>query len=87
VGLEGGPLSLVNTTEVLLGRNCSGSGVENPRLRPLGSVTLTTWHPLSANLALTSPTSGSRSVGTVRSRTQAKGFVCFGFASKRQLYC
>jgi hypothetical protein len=29
VGLERGPLSLVNTTEELLGRNSSGSGLEN----------------------------------------------------------
>jgi hypothetical protein len=28
VGLEQGPLSLVNTTEELLGRNSSGSGLE-----------------------------------------------------------
>jgi hypothetical protein len=29
VGLERGPLSLVNTTEELLGRKRSGSGLEN----------------------------------------------------------
>jgi hypothetical protein len=29
VGLEQGPLSLVSTTEELLGRNSSGSGLEN----------------------------------------------------------
>jgi hypothetical protein len=29
VGLERGPLSLVNSTEELLGRNSSGSGLEN----------------------------------------------------------
>jgi hypothetical protein len=29
VGLERGPLSLVRTTEELLGRNSSGSGQEN----------------------------------------------------------
>jgi hypothetical protein len=29
VGLERGPLSLVSTTEGLLGRNSSGSGLEN----------------------------------------------------------
>jgi hypothetical protein len=43
VGLEQSPLSLVSTVEELLGRNSSGSGPENQ-----GSVTLTTWHPLSA---------------------------------------
>jgi hypothetical protein len=29
VGLEQGPLSLVSKIEELLGRNCSGSGLEN----------------------------------------------------------
>jgi hypothetical protein len=33
VGLERGPLSLVRTIEDLLGRNCSGFGLENRRLR------------------------------------------------------
>jgi hypothetical protein len=32
------------------------------------------WHPLSAKLAITSPTSGGRSVGIVRSRIQAMEF-------------
>jgi hypothetical protein len=35
---------------------------------------LITWYPLSAKLALTCPTSGGRSVGIVRSRTQATDF-------------
>jgi hypothetical protein len=29
VGLERGPISLVSTTEELLGRNSNGSGLEN----------------------------------------------------------
>jgi hypothetical protein len=40
VGLERGPLSLVSTTEELLGRKSSGS------------VTLTMWHPLSAKTGI-----------------------------------
>jgi hypothetical protein len=49
VGLERGPLSLVSTTEQLLERKGSGSGLENGRR---GSVTLTTWHPLSAKVGI-----------------------------------
>jgi hypothetical protein len=41
-------------------------------------VTLTTWHPLSAKkLALTLLTSGGRSVGIVRLRTEATEFSSF----------
>jgi hypothetical protein len=45
VGLEHGSLNLVSTIEKLLQRKSSGSGLE---MRELESVTLTTWHPLSA---------------------------------------
>jgi hypothetical protein len=77
VGLEPGPLSLVSTVEELLGRESSGSGLEsreychrNLSRRPCGIL-----YP--QNLALTSPTSGGRSVGIVCSRAQAKEFfVC-----------
>jgi hypothetical protein len=47
VGLERGSLSLVSTTEELLDRKVAAP-VYKPRIRPEGSVTLTTWHPLSA---------------------------------------
>jgi hypothetical protein len=57
VGLELGPLSLMSTIEELLGRNSSGSGIENqeyghgdPFLCPHNIL-----YP--QNLALTSPTS------------------------------
>jgi hypothetical protein len=79
VGLERSPLSLVSTIEELLERKSSGSGLESreygrrdPSLWPRGAL-----YPQT--LALTSPTSGGRSVGIVRSRTQATEFaVLFG---------
>jgi hypothetical protein len=48
-GLERGPLSLMTTTEKLLGRKSSGSGLES-REYSRRDVTLTTWHPLSAKV-------------------------------------
>jgi hypothetical protein len=54
VGLERGPLSLVSTTEELLGRKSSGSDLENREYGCRGSVTLITWHPsakVGTNLA------------------------------------
>jgi hypothetical protein len=72
--LERGPLSLVSTTEELLGRKRSGSGLEseeygrgNSSRSPHGTL-----YPQT--LPLTSLTVGSRSVGIVRSRTQATEF-------------
>jgi hypothetical protein len=77
VGLERDPLSLVSTTEAMLGRKCCGSGLENgkygrrdPSRRPCVAL-----YP--QKLALTSPTSGGRSVGIVRSRTQATEYSFF----------
>jgi hypothetical protein len=74
VGLERGPLSLVSTIEELLERKSSGSGLEireygrrDPSRRPRGTL-----HP--QKLALTSLTSGVRSVGIVRSHAQATEF-------------
>jgi hypothetical protein len=71
VGLERGPLSLVSTSEELLGRKSSGSGLENREngdrdssRRPRGTLR-------PQKLALTSPTSG-----VVRLRTQATEFSC-----------
>jgi hypothetical protein len=66
VGLERGPPSLVSTTEELLGRKSSDSGLESReygRRDPSRNVAPSNWKSL--------PTSGGRSVGRVRSRTQA----------------
>jgi hypothetical protein len=69
VGLEWGPLSLVSTTEELLGRNSSGSGLE---IREYGRRDSSP--SIRKKLALTSLTSGGRSVGIVRLRTEATFF-------------
>jgi hypothetical protein len=69
VGLERGPLSLVSTTEELLGRKSSGSALEN---RDYGRRDPSRWpHGIlyPQKLTLTSPISGGRS------RTQATGFL------------
>jgi hypothetical protein len=71
--LERGPLSLVSAIEELLGRKSIGSGLENREYGRRGSVTLTTWH-YPQKFALSSPKSGVRSVGIVRSRNQAMEF-------------
>jgi hypothetical protein len=78
VGLERGPLSLVSTIEKLIGRKSSGSGLEI-REYALGIRHSDHVAPLyPQKLALTSPTRCGRSVGIVRSRTQATEFVFYG---------
>jgi hypothetical protein len=77
VGLERGTLSLVSTTEEILDRKSSSSCLENREYGRSFPVTLTTWHPLSAKVAIISLTSGGRSVGIVRSRTQTTEFSFF----------
>jgi hypothetical protein len=66
-----GPLSLVITTEELLGRKISGCGLEH---RDYGCVDSLCW-PRDTfylqKLAVTSPTSGRRSFSIVHSRTKA----------------
>jgi hypothetical protein len=52
VGLERSSLSLVSTIEELLGRKCNGSGLEMREYGRGGSVTLTTWHPLSEKVGI-----------------------------------
>jgi hypothetical protein len=79
VGLERGPLRLVSTTEELIGRKSRGSGLES---REYGRRDRSRWPRgtlYTQNFALTSTTSGSRSVGIVRSRTQAKDFTFISF--------
>jgi hypothetical protein len=74
VGLERGPLSLMNTIEELLGRNTNGSSLEN---REYGCGDPLRWpHDTLCpqKLALTSPTSGGRSVGIVHLWAKAMEF-------------
>jgi hypothetical protein len=76
VGLERGPLSFVSTTEELLEIKSSGSGLEN---REYGRRDPSRWQRgtlYPQQLTLTSSTNGGRSVGIVRSQTQAMEF-CF----------
>jgi hypothetical protein len=75
--MERGPLSLVNTTEELLGRKSSGSGLEN---REYGRGDPLRWprdNIYPQKLALTSPTKGGNSVDIVLLRTNAKELVLF----------
>jgi hypothetical protein len=74
VGLERGPLSPVSTTEELLGRKSSGSCLENREYGRRNPSLLLRGTLQPQKLALTSPTIGGRSFGTVRSRTQATEF-------------
>jgi hypothetical protein len=74
VSLERGPVSLVSTTEELLGRKSSSFGLES---REYGCRNPSRWRRgtlYPQKLALASPTSGIRSVGIFRSRTQATEF-------------
>jgi hypothetical protein len=74
VGVVRGPLRLVSTTEVLLGRNGSGSGLENREYGPGDPLRWPRDTLYPQKLALTSPTSGGRSVGIFRLRTEATEF-------------
>jgi hypothetical protein len=73
VGLERSPLSLVRIIEKLLEWKSSGSDQEN-RFNDLGDPLRWPRDTLyRQKLALTSPTSGGRSVGIVRLRTKGHG--------------
>jgi hypothetical protein len=74
VGLEQGPVSLVSTTEELLGRKSSDSGLEN---REHGCRDLLCWPRNTLylqKLVLISPISGSRLVGIAHSQTKGTEF-------------
>jgi hypothetical protein len=77
VGLKRGPLSLVSTTEELLDRKVAVPvyKIENTAvgIRHADHVA----HSIRKKLAINLPTSGGRSVGIVRSRTQTMEFFCF----------
>jgi hypothetical protein len=71
VGLEWGPFNLVSTSEELLKKSNSGSGLDS---REYGHGDALCWPHNTLypqKLALTSPTSGDHSVGIVRLRTKA----------------
>jgi hypothetical protein len=78
MGPERGPLSLVSTIEELLGRKSRGSGIENQEYGRRDPLCWPRHTSYPQKLALTSLTSGGRSVGIVRSRTEATEFF-FGF--------
>jgi hypothetical protein len=74
VGLERGPVSLMSTTEELLGRNSMGSGLENREYGRGGPLRWPRDTLYPQKLALTSPTCGGRSVRIVRLRTKTTEF-------------
>jgi hypothetical protein len=80
VVLERGSLRLVSTTEELFGRNSSCSGLENREHAHWDPSRWSRGTLCPQMLAITSPTSGDRLVGIVRSRTRAT--ECF-FISKK----
>jgi hypothetical protein len=71
VGLERGPFSLVSKIEELHERKSSCSGLESREYCRRDSSLWPRFALYRQTLALTSPTSGCRSVGILRSRTQA----------------
>jgi hypothetical protein len=78
VGLERGPLSLVNTTEELLERKSSGFGLENREYGRRDSSRWSCGTLYPQKLTLSSPTSG-RSLGRYSSLADSGHGVWFGF--------
>jgi hypothetical protein len=76
VGLERGPLSLVNITEELLEWKISCFGSRKPRLTAVG-MRRPPYTLYPQKLALTSPTNDGCSVGIVHLRTEATEFSSF----------
>jgi hypothetical protein len=75
VGLERGPLSLVRSVEEKKKKKVAVPGLENRDLTAVGTHCTDHVTPLyPQKLALTSPTSGGRSVGIVRSPAKAMEF-------------
>jgi hypothetical protein len=72
--MERGPFSLVSTIDELLERNGSSSGLESRDYVRKDSSRWPRDTLYLQKLVLTSPTSGGRSVGIVRSRIQAREF-------------
>jgi hypothetical protein len=79
VCLERDPLSLVSTTEELLDRKVAAPVYKTENTAVGISYADHVAPSIRKKLAITSPTSGGRSVGIVRSRTQAKKLVLFLF--------
>jgi hypothetical protein len=74
VGLERGPLSLVSTTEELLDRKVAAPVWKTENTATGINHADHVAPSIRKKLAITSPTSGGRSVGIVRSRTQTMEF-------------